>query len=103
MGKQVDILLCNVEFQSDHLMDVLACFTTESKLYQTGRPEQVIEGMPDIRPLYSSCAVPLVAWREEKNDEDGLSEQILEIIDTPELTPETTASWSFAPSNIWDE
>lgn len=72
---------------------------------RTGRLDQVIEGM-DIRLLYtpSSRAVPpLVAWRGEKNDEDGLSEQILELIDTTELTPATPASGSFAPPDIWDE
>jgi len=53
--------------------------------------------------LYSSRAIPLVAWRDEKNDEGGLSKQILEIIDTTELTLATPASGSFAPPNIWDE
>lgn len=71
----------------------------------SGRLDQVIEGV-DIRLLYtpSSRAVPpLVAWRGEKNDEDGLSEQILELIDTTELTSVTPASGSFAPPDIWDE
>ena len=72
---------------------------------RTRRLDQVIEGM-DIRLLYtqSSCAVPPpVAWRGEKSDEDSLSEQILELIDTTELTPATPVSGSFAPPDIWEE
>ena len=76
----------------------------EARDMRSGRLDQVIEGM-DIRLLYtpSSRAVPpLVAWRGEKNDEDGLSERILELIDTTELMPATPASGSFAPPDIWD-
>ncbi|KAL4063545.1 hypothetical protein V8B97DRAFT_1991199 [Scleroderma yunnanense] len=72
---------------------------------RTGRLDQVIEAV-DIRLLYtptSRAVTPLVAWRGEKNDEDGLSEQILELVDTTEFTPVTPASGSFAPPDIWDE
>jgi RHO1 GDP-GTP exchange protein 1/2 len=70
----------------------------------TGRLDQVIEGM-DIGLLYtpSARAVPLVAWRGEKNDEEGLSEQILGLIDTTELTLATPVSRSFVPPSIRDE
>ncbi|KAH7884721.1 hypothetical protein F5I97DRAFT_1929559 [Phlebopus sp. FC_14] len=74
---------------------------------QTGRLEQVIEGT-DIRLLLhtpSAHAGPLlVAMRGEKNDEDGTSERIVELVKTAEITPVTPVPGGFvAPESIWDE
>ncbi|KAI6155677.1 hypothetical protein BKA82DRAFT_991323 [Pisolithus tinctorius] len=72
---------------------------------QSGKLDQVIEGA-DIRLLYAPSmrsVSPLVAWRGGKDDEDGLSEQIVELIDTEEITPVTPASGAFANLDVWDE
>ncbi|KAI6102089.1 hypothetical protein F5141DRAFT_1241795 [Pisolithus sp. B1] len=72
---------------------------------QSGRLDQVIEGT-DIRLLYTPnvrSALPLVAWRGAKDDEDGLSEQIVELIDTAVITPVTPVSGTIVPLDVWDE
>ncbi|KAI6013474.1 hypothetical protein BKA83DRAFT_680034 [Pisolithus microcarpus] len=72
---------------------------------QSGRLDQVIEGA-DIRLLYAPnvrSALPLVAWRGGKDDEAGLSEQIVELIDTAEITPVTPGSGVVVPPDVWDE
>ncbi|KAI6011778.1 hypothetical protein EDC04DRAFT_2958410 [Pisolithus marmoratus] len=72
---------------------------------QTGRLDQVIEGA-DIRLLHAPSVrsvFPLVAWRGGRDDEDGLSEQIVELVDTAEITPVTPASGAFVPLELWEE
>ncbi|KIJ62800.1 hypothetical protein HYDPIDRAFT_29949 [Hydnomerulius pinastri MD-312] len=73
---------------------------------QTGRLEQVIEGV-DIRLLLhtpSTRGPLLVAMRGQKDDEDGVSERIVELVETAEIAPATPASGAFAPAEgMWDE
>lgn len=76
----------------------------------TGLIRQVIEGM-DIRllhapPSYSEDTV-LVAMRGDKDDKDGVSDKIVELVETSEYTVTTPVTSHPPPmqsvSGIWDE
>ncbi|KAG9315323.1 hypothetical protein JVU11DRAFT_4464 [Chiua virens] len=73
---------------------------------QTGLLKQVIEAT-DIRLLIQGPFLrgPLyVAMRGHKDDEDGLSDQIVEIVETVEITPKTPIPGSFkSQEGLWDE
>jgi hypothetical protein len=71
----------------------------------TGRIVQVIEGR-DIRLIYSGPYVGkehpiLVAMRGGKDDQDGVSDKIVEMIETEEISLMTPTAEQ-APS-VWDE
>ncbi|KIJ14322.1 hypothetical protein PAXINDRAFT_163479 [Paxillus involutus ATCC 200175] len=73
---------------------------------QTGLLEQVIEAV-DIRLLLHTPSLrgPLyIAMRGQKDDEDGVSDRIVELTETAEITATTPASGSFTPvEGMWDE
>lgn len=73
---------------------------------QTGLLKQVIEGV-DIRLLIPAPLPhgPLfVAMRGNKDDEDGLSDRIVELVETAEITPKTPIAGPFkATEGMWDE
>ncbi|KAF9238478.1 hypothetical protein BU15DRAFT_88333 [Melanogaster broomeanus] len=73
---------------------------------QTGLLEQVIEGV-DIRLVLhtpSSRGPLFVAMRGQKGDEDGVSDRIVELVETAEITAVTPASGGFTPvEGMWDE
>ncbi|KAF9223416.1 hypothetical protein BS17DRAFT_705412 [Gyrodon lividus] len=73
---------------------------------QTGLLEQVIEGV-DIRLLLYTPSLrgPLyVAMRGQKDDEEGASDRLVELVETAEITAATPASGGFTPSEgMWDE
>jgi len=77
----------------------------EIRNVNTGRLVQAIEGK-DLRLLHSGPTgggdTILVAMRGEKDDNDGVSDKITELIETAELvrTPSTARA---VPENIWDE
>lgn len=68
--------------------------------------KQVIEGV-DIRLLIQMPLTrgPLfVAMRGNKDNEDGLSDRIVELVETEEITPKTPTAGSFkAVEGLWDE
>jgi hypothetical protein len=74
----------------------------------TGRIVQVIEGL-DIRllysgPMYSEDDNVVVAMRGTRDDKDGMSEMVIELVETSEITatPATPAVAMPVPS-MWDE
>lgn len=73
---------------------------------QTGLLRQVIEGV-DVRLLIQgplSDGPLFVAMRGQKDDEDGLSDRIVELVETEEITPNTpTAGHLSTVDGIWDE
>ncbi|KAH0833307.1 hypothetical protein J3R83DRAFT_12372 [Lanmaoa asiatica] len=73
---------------------------------QTGLLKQVIEAI-DIRLLIQAPLLPgslFVAMRGHKDDEDGLSDQIVELVETAEITPKTPIAGPFtATEGMWDE
>jgi RHO1 GDP-GTP exchange protein 1/2 len=77
----------------------------EIRNVSTGRLVQVIEGK-DLRLLYSSQAggsdTILVAMRGEKDDKDGVSDKVTELIETAELV-RTPSTARVVPENLWDE
>ncbi|EEB91417.1 hypothetical protein MPER_10224, partial [Moniliophthora perniciosa FA553] len=73
----------------------------------TGRLVQVIEGQ-DIRLLYSgpeanSAETILVAMRGEKNDQDGVTEKIVELKETKEISIGSATPISAIPASVWEE
>lgn len=70
----------------------------------TGRLVQVIEGA-DLRLLHCEHKdendTILIAKRGVKDDKDGVSDQITELVETVEITTPSTARMS--QENIWDE
>lgn len=91
--RQPNILLFSSEF-------------IEIRDVQTGLLRQVIEGV-DIRLLIPpplSNGPLFVAMRGNKDDEGGLSDQIIELVETAEITSKTPIAGSFkAPEGMWDE
>ncbi|KIM84853.1 hypothetical protein PILCRDRAFT_817654 [Piloderma croceum F 1598] len=75
----------------------------EIRNINTGRIVQVIEGR-DLRLLHSgpSGDTILIAMRGQKDDRDGVSDKITEMVETAELvrTPSTARA---VPENLWDE
>jgi RHO1 GDP-GTP exchange protein 1/2 len=75
----------------------------EIRNINTGRVVQVIEGK-DLRLLHSgpSGDTILIAMRGQKDDRDGVSDKITEMVETAELvrTPSTARA---VPENLWDE
>jgi hypothetical protein len=73
---------------------------------QTGLLKQVIEAV-DIRLLIQAPLFrgPLfVAMRGYKDDENGLSDRIVELVETAEITPKTPSAGPFrATEGVWDE
>ena len=71
----------------------------------TGRLVQVLEG-PDIRLLHygskETSDTIIIAMRGDKDDNDGVSDKLVELIETTALgrTPSTARS---IPENLWDE
>ncbi|KAF8149926.1 hypothetical protein B0H34DRAFT_731762 [Crassisporium funariophilum] len=90
--------------RNGHIMLISPEFI-EIRSITTGRIVQVIEGR-DIRLLYSGPYMSkddpvLVAMRGGKNDKDGVSEKIVELTETEEITVRTPGSATV--SSIWDE
>lgn len=78
----------------------------EMRNVNTGRLVQVIEGT-DLRLLHSGPTgsandTILVAMRGEKDDKDGVSDKITELIETAELV-RTPSTARVVPENLWDE
>lgn len=73
---------------------------------QTGLLKQVIEAV-DIRLLVQVPLSPgplFVGMRGHKDDEDGLSDRIVELVETAEITPTTPVAGPFrATEGMWDE
>lgn len=72
---------------------------------QTGLLKQVIEAV-DIRLLIQApLSGPLfVGMRGLKDDESGLSDRIVELVETTEFTPRTPVAGPFkAAEGMWDE
>ncbi|KAF8547962.1 hypothetical protein OG21DRAFT_1423939 [Imleria badia] len=73
---------------------------------QTGLLKQVIEAV-DIRLLIQaplSHGPLFVAMRGQKDDEDGLSDRIVELVETAEITPKTPIAGPFkSAEGMWDE
>ena len=79
----------------------------EIRHISTGRLDQVIEGF-DIRLLlhtnlksHSSDDTLLVAMRGEKDDKDGVSDKIIELVQTSEIAQ--TPMTSTPVEGLWDE
>lgn len=72
----------------------------------TGLLKQVIEAV-DIRLLIQGPFLRgplLIAMRGQKDDEDGLSDRVVELVETAEITPKTPTAGPFkAPEGMWDE
>ena len=78
----------------------------EIRNMNTGRLVQVVEGT-DLRLLHAGSvggagATILLAMRGEKDDRDGVSDKLTELVETAELarTPSTARTVS---ENLWDE
>lgn len=71
---------------------------------QTGLLKQVIEGV-DVRLLVPPSTGPLfVAMRGNRDDDDGLSDRIVELVETVEIIPKTPSAGPFkAPEGMWEE
>jgi len=81
----------------------------EIRHISTGRLDQVIEGF-DIRLLLhtnlkskSSDDTLLVAMRGDKDDKDGVSDKIIELVQTSEITTIQTPMTSTPTESLWDE
>ena len=81
----------------------------EIRHISTGRLDQVIEGF-DIRLLLhtnlkskSSDDTLLVAMRGDKDDKDGVSDKIIELVQTSEISA-VQAPMTITPTqSLWDE
>lgn len=77
----------------------------EIRNVNTGRLVQVIEGR-DLRLLHAGPAgigdTILVVMRGERDDKDGVSDRITELIETAELA-RTPSTARVVPENLWDE
>ena len=72
---------------------------------QSGLLKQVIEAV-DIRLLIQaplSHGPLFVGMRGHKDDEDGLSDRIVELIETAEISAKTPISGPFKAEGMWDE
>lgn len=79
----------------------------EIRNVNNGRLVQVIEGM-DLRLLYcgprdSPNDTVIVAMKGEKDDGDGVSDKLAELVETAELARTPSSSARVAPDNLWDE
>ncbi|KAG0706814.1 hypothetical protein DFH29DRAFT_900165 [Suillus ampliporus] len=78
----------------------------EIRSVSTGRLDQVIEGN-DIRPLNLKCYAAddplLVAMRGTKDDKDGVSDKIIELIQTSEFRSTQTPITITPTQGTWDE
>jgi hypothetical protein len=81
----------------------------EIRHLSTGRLDQVIEG-PDIRLLLhaniksnSSDDTLLIAMRGTKNDKDGVSDKIMELVQTSEIGAMQTPMTGTPMEGLWDE
>jgi len=81
----------------------------EIRSLSTGRLDQVIEGI-DIRLLlhtdlksYSADDTLLVAMRGAKDDKDGVSDKIIELVQTSEFSSAQTPMTSTPMEGMWDE
>lgn len=76
----------------------------------TGRLVQIIDGL-EIRLLYTPTTTNsddtiLVAMRGEKDDKDGISEKIVQLVETSELpvtSAESQVPSSAIPAEVWEE
>jgi hypothetical protein len=94
--------------QFTHRGSHILLFSTEFieiRNVNTGRLVQVIEGT-DIRLLHSDPERNgdniLIAMRGEKDDRDGVSDKITEMVETAELS-RTPSTARVVPENLWDE
>lgn len=81
----------------------------EIRSLSTGRLDQVIEGS-DIRLLlhtnlksHSVDDTLLVAMRGTKDDKDGVSDKIIELVQTAEFSSMQTPMASTPVEGLWDE
>lgn len=78
----------------------------EIRKLATGILIQTIDAL-DIRLLYAPPSASddtiLVAMRGEKDDEDGTSDKIVQLIETSEISIPTSSTSPTAVPSIWDE
>jgi RHO1 GDP-GTP exchange protein 1/2 len=72
----------------------------------SGKLVQVIEGQ-DIKLLYAGFAsedkTVLVGMKGDKDDEEGASYKIVDLVETQELQTPSTSSWrAMSTDELWD-
>jgi len=95
-------------YRGSHVLPFSSEFI-EIRHISTGRLDQVIEGF-DIRLLLhtnlkskSSDDILLVAMRGDKDDKDGVSDKIIELVQTSEIRTIQTPMTSTPTESLWDE